>query len=105
MKKIEWHLLPTKGVANGTVVVWREDRIISKEVIKKEFTISCLFKNYNSGLVWAFIGVYYKGSREERSGLWMELEECKNKWAGKWVIGGDFKKVLNIERDRVSNLM
>lgn len=50
-----------------------------------------------------FTGVYCRGNREEKSMLWNELEECRNKWDGKWIIGGDFNMTLRREERRGSS--
>lgn len=55
------------------MVIWREDRITCKEVVKSEFTISYLFKNYSGGLVWVLLGCIVmvpgmRGAIVERTG-------------------------------------
>lgn len=78
-----WHFIRAKGVASGVVVIWREDYVTYKDVIKDHYTLSCLFECCDKGFPWMFTRVYCRGSRDERSGLWRELEECKNKWGRK----------------------
>lgn len=40
------------------------------------------------------MGVYCRGISEEKVLLFKKLEECKNRWKGMWVLGGDFNMVL-----------
>lgn len=71
------------GVVEGIVVLWREEKVVCKEVMTRVTSISCLFENRLGGEEWLFTGVYCRDSREEKTLVWRELEDCKNRWSGK----------------------
>ena len=59
-----------------------------------QFSISCIFRNVENGLVWLFTGVYGPFFREERDWLWEELEAIRGIWDVPWCLGGDFNITL-----------
>lgn len=108
-----WHGIPAKGSVGGIVILWIEYFVKCNDILKAEYSVSCLFKNCRGGLIWIFTGVHYRGSREDKDVLWKELGECKVKWDGNWIVSGDFNMVLgkgersgnNTSSQRWMNLM
>lgn len=67
--------------------------------------MSCIFKNCRGDFDWIFTGVYCRGNIVEKTIIWKELEECRTKWGGNWVIRGDFNMTLRKEERSDSSFL
>lgn len=54
MKEVGWHCILETRAAGGIVVMWREDRFMCKDMVKGDFSMSCLFECW----WWFPTGVY-----------------------------------------------
>ncbi|KAG5549689.1 hypothetical protein RHGRI_014853 [Rhododendron griersonianum] len=57
------------------------------------FSVSCLFKNVEDRLTWAFTGVYEPVINYLREDLWAELSAVAFRWEVPWCVGGDFNVI------------
>lgn len=98
-----WQTIPAKGLAGKIVIPWKDDHVLCADIIKGECTLSCIFENHSGGFGWIFTGVYCRGNRTEKDILWEELENCRTKWGGNWIIGGDFNMTMQRNERSGSN--
>ena len=69
------------------------------------FSISCLFKMVEGGVLWMFSGVYGPVERNLKEIFWEELGSIRGWWEGPWCLGGDFNEILSpSERVRGGNI-
>lgn len=81
------------GQRGGVLLMW-DSRVVER--IDEEFgsfSVSCLFKNVEDGLLWAFTGVYGPVLNQLREELWVELSAVAFWWEAPWCVGGDFNVV------------
>ena len=100
----DWRALNAEGSAGGILLFW--DKKIM-ELVDSEtglFSISCLFKMVEGGVLWMFSGVYGLVERNLKEIFWEELGSIRGWWEGPWCLGGDFNEILSpAERARGGN--
>ena len=91
----DWRALNAEGSAGGIILFWDKKAM---ELVNSEiglFSISCLFKMVEGGLLWMFSGVYGPVERNLKEIFWEELGSIRGWWEGPWCLGGDFNEVLS----------
>ena len=87
-RNCDWRALEAEGTAGGILLFW--DKKIM-ELVDSEtglFSISCLFKMVEGGVLWMFSGVYGPVERNLKEIFWEELGSIRGWWEGPWCLGG-----------------
>ena len=104
-RNYHWRALDAEGTAGGILLFW--DKKIM-ELVDSEiglFSISCLFKMVEGGVIWMFSGVYGPVERNLKEIFWEELGSIRGWWEGPWCLSGDFNEILSpSERVRGGNI-
>ena len=104
-RNYDWRALDAEGTAGGILLFW--DKKIM-ELVDSEiglFSISCLFKMVEGGVLWMFSGVYGPVERNLKEIFWEELGSIRGWWEGPWCLSGDFNEILSpSERVRGGNI-
>ena len=104
-RNYDWRVLEAEGTTGGILLFW--DKKIM-ELVDSEtglFSISCLFKMGEGGVLWMFSGVYGPVERNLKEIFWEELGSIRGWWEGPWCLGGDFNEILSpSERARGGNI-
>lgn len=90
---INWCCLDAQEAARGIILMW-DSRMVDKiDSLYGEHSVSCLFKDVETGIHWCFSGVYAPVNYGIGRGLWEELAGVKGIWEVPWCIGRDFNVV------------
>ena len=104
-RNYDWRALDAEGTAGEILLFW--DKKIM-ELVDSEiglFSISCLFKMVEGGVLWMFSGVYGPVERNLKEIFWEELGSIRGWWEGPWCLSGDFNEILSpSERVRGGNI-
>ena len=104
-RNCDWRALDAEGTAGGILLFWNKKIM---ELVDSEiglFSISCLFKMVEGGVLWMFSGVYGPVERNLKEIFWEELGSIRGWWEGPWCLGGDFNEIFSpSERVRGGNI-
>ena len=98
----EWLVLPALGTAGGILIMWDVRRVIVKDSLLGEFSVSILVEMEGNSNWW-FSGVYGPSKARFRDRFWDELVGLSSLCGDKWCIGGDFNVVRNVQEKFNSN--
>ena len=76
-RHLGWESLDARGTTGGMLLFW-DTRVLERVASKVgSFSNSCLFRNYEDGFLWAFLGLYGPLKERKRRELWEELASIK----------------------------
>lgn len=91
--------VPAVGNAGGLAVLWDDSLLELDDIATTDQEIHTLVKVRHKHDSWLFSCIYASTYRYKRRLLLENLKNIKNDYKGKWLIGGDFNKVLsNVEK-------
>ena len=89
--------MDSRGASGGILIMWDRRAVSKIDSCMGRFVVTCLFRNVEDGLTWAFAGVYGPNRDQYRWRLWEELMGLISLWEVPWCIGGDFNVTLHLD--------
>lgn len=85
--------------AGGISFGWKSD-MMDVNVIQKHFQFMHVKISFKGGGEWFFTPVYASPNEDNRRVLWEELQNIALDMRERWVVGGDFNDIADINEKK-----